>query len=103
MVESALNPVAKSIVGAGGLWQFMYTTGKMYGLKVDSYVDDRADPLKATIAACQHFTDLYAIYKDWSLVLAAYNSGPGNVNKAIRKSNGEMDFWKNIKPKMPIP
>jgi membrane-bound lytic murein transglycosylase D len=94
VVESALNPVAKSPAGAAGLWQFMYTTGKMYDLKVDSYVDERLDPYQSTIAACQHMTDLYKIYKDWSLVLAAYNSGAGNVNKAIRKSGGEMDFWK---------
>ena len=94
IVESALNPVAKSPAGAKGLWQFMYGTGKMYGLQVTSYIDDRSDPVKATIAACEHFKDLYALYKDWSLVLAAYNSGAGNVNKAIRRANGEMDFWK---------
>lgn len=94
VVESALNPVAKSPAGAAGLWQFMYTTGKMYDLKVDSYIDERLDPYQSTVAACEHMTDLYKIYKDWSLVLAAYNSGPGNVNKAIRKSGGEMDFWK---------
>ncbi|MFA4851183.1 MAG: LysM peptidoglycan-binding domain-containing protein [Bacteroidales bacterium] len=100
VVESALNSVAKSSAGANGLWQFIYSTGKMYGLQVTSYTDDRCDPLKATIAACEHFRDLFAIYKDWSLVLAAYNSGPGNVNKAIRKANGEMDFWK-IKKYLP--
>jgi membrane-bound lytic murein transglycosylase D len=100
VVESALNPVAKSIAAAGGLWQFIYSTGKMYGLEVTSYVDDRYDPVKSTIAACKHFNDLYAIYKDWSLVLAAYNSGAGNVNNAIRKANGEMDFWK-IKKYLP--
>jgi len=94
VVESALNPEARSWAGASGLWQFIYPTGKLYGLKVTSYVDERCDPLKATIAACQHFKDLFAIYQDWSLVLAAYNSGPGNVNKAIRKANGEMNFWK---------
>ncbi|NVO01463.1 MAG: LysM peptidoglycan-binding domain-containing protein [Bacteroidetes bacterium] len=94
VVESALNPEAKSYCGATGLWQFMYSTGKMYNLNVTSYIDDRNDPMKATIAACRHFNDLYKIYKDWSLVLAAYNSGPGNVNKAIRRSGGEMDFWK---------
>jgi membrane-bound lytic murein transglycosylase D len=94
VVESALNPEAKSWAGANGLWQFIFTTGKMYDLKVTSYVDERFDPVKSTIAACEHFKDLYAIYKDWSLVLAAYNSGPGNVNKAIRRANGEMDFWK---------
>jgi len=100
VVESALNPVAKSCAGANGLWQFIYSTGKMYNLQVTSYTDDRCDPVKATIAACEHFRDLFAIYKDWSLVLAAYNSGPGNVNKAIRKANGEMDFWK-IKKYLP--
>lgn len=100
VVESALNPVAKSPAGAGGLWQFIYSTGKMYNLQVTSYVDDRYDPVKATIAACRHFNDLYAIYKDWALVLAAYNSGPGNVNNAIRKANGETDFWK-IKKYLP--
>lgn len=100
VIESALNPVAKSGAGANGLWQFIYTTGKMYDLQVTSYVDDRFDPVKSTIAACQHFRDLYAIYKDWALVLAAYNSGPGNVNKAIRRANGEMDFWK-IKKYLP--
>ncbi len=94
VVESALNPVAKSFAGANGLWQFIYTTGKMYDLNVTSYVDERFDPVKSTIAACQYFRDLYAIYKDWSLVLAAYNSGPGNVNRAIRLSKGEMNFWK---------
>jgi len=100
IVESALNPVAKSPAGAGGLWQFMYSTGKMYGLDVTSYIDERADPAEATRAACEHFRDLYAVYKNWSLVLAAYNSGPGNVNKAIRKANGETDFWK-IKKYLP--
>ena len=100
IVESALNPVAKSRAGANGLWQFIYTTGKRYDLKVTSYTDDRFDPIKSTDAACRHFIDLYAIYKDWALVLAAYNSGPGNVNKAIRKSNGETNFWK-IKKYLP--
>jgi membrane-bound lytic murein transglycosylase D len=93
VIESALNPVAKSPVGAKGLWQFMYNTGKLYDLKVTSYVDDRNDPYKATIAACKHMKDLYNIYGDWSLVLAAYNSGAGNVNRAIRKSGGIMDYW----------
>jgi len=100
IVESALNPAAKSWAGANGLWQFIYSTGKMYGLNVTSYVDDRCDPVKSTIAACEHFRDLYSVYKNWSLVLAAYNSGPGNVDKAIRKANGEMDFWK-IKKYLP--
>ncbi|HRY31525.1 MAG TPA: LysM peptidoglycan-binding domain-containing protein [Bacteroidales bacterium] len=93
VIESALNPVARSHAGAKGLWQFMFHTGKLYNLKVSSYVDERNDPYKATIAACEHLRDLYAIYHDWSLVLAAYNSGAGNVNRAIRKSGGIMDFW----------
>ncbi len=93
VIESALNPTANSPAGAKGLWQFMYGTGKGYGLKVSSYVDDRFDPYKATIAACEHLSDLYDIYGNWSLALAAYNSGAGNVNKAIRRSGGLKDFW----------
>lgn len=93
VVESALNPTAQSPVGAKGLWQFMYNTGRMYGLKVTSYVDDRSDPYKATDAACRHLKDLYEIYGSWSLVLAAYNSGAGNVNKAIRKAGGNKSYW----------
>lgn len=93
IVESALNNNARSPVGASGLWQFMLPTGKAYDLNVNSYVDDRLDPYKSTIAACQHFKDLYRVYHDWLLVLAAYNSGPGNVNKAIRRSGGKMNFW----------
>jgi len=93
IVESALNAEARSRVGATGLWQFMYYTGKVYGLEATSYVDDRNDPVKATNAACRHFIDLYNMYHDWLLVLAAYNSGPGNVNKAIRRSGGKMNFW----------
>jgi len=100
VIESALIPRAKSKVGASGLWQFMYGTGKMYDLKVSSFVDDRRDPYKATIAACRHMKDLYKTYNDWLLVLAAYNSGAGNVNKAIRRSGGKMDFWQ-IKPYLP--
>ena len=88
VVESALNPLAGSPAGAKGLWQFMYNTGKVYGLELNSYVDDRYDPYKSTIAACKHLKDLYDIYEDWWLVLAAYNSGAGNVNKAIRRSGG---------------
>ncbi len=101
IVESALNPSIRSRVGATGLWQFMYPTGKMFHLNVTSYVDDRCDPYKSTIAACQYFTYLYNIYHDWSLVLAAYNSGPGNVNKAIRRSGGKMDYW-SIRPYLPV-
>jgi membrane-bound lytic murein transglycosylase D len=100
IVESALNARARSSAGAGGLWQFMYYTGKVYGLELTSYVDDRNDPLKATVAACRHFNDLYNMYHDWLLVLAAYNSGAGNVNKAIRRSGGKMTFWE-IMPYLP--
>lgn len=84
VVESALNPVALSRVGACGLWQFMLPTGKSYGLEINSLVDERRDPLKATEAACKYFKDMYAIYGDWNLVLASYNCGPGNVNKAAK-------------------
>ncbi|MFM1879660.1 MAG: hypothetical protein RLZZ241_2526 [Bacteroidota bacterium] len=100
IVESALNPRAKSRVGATGLWQFMYSTGRMYGLNVSSYVDDRNDPVKATEAACKYLSRLYEIFGDWDLVLAAYNSGPGNVNKAIRRSGGYRNYW-NIRPYLP--
>ncbi len=93
VIESALNPVANSPAGAKGLWQFMYGTGKVYGLKVSTYVDDRFDPYKSTIAACEHLTDLHNIYGSWSLALAAYNSGAGNVNKAIRRAGGIKNFW----------
>ncbi|HDO27708.1 MAG TPA: LysM peptidoglycan-binding domain-containing protein [Bacteroidetes bacterium] len=93
VVESALNPAAGSRAGAKGLWQFMYGTGKVYGLKVTSLVDDRFDPYKSTIAACEHLTDLYDIYHDWSLALAAYNSGAGNVNRAIRRAGGTKNYW----------
>ena len=93
IVESALNPAAGSRMGAKGLWQFMYGTGKVYDLKVTSLVDDRYDPYKSTIAACEHLTDLYDIYGDWSLCLAAYNSGAGNVNRAIRRAGGTKNYW----------
>ncbi len=93
VIESALNPTARSRMGATGLWQFMFHTGRMYGLEGNSYVDDRMDPVRATIAAAEHLGDLYEIYGDWSLVLAAYNAGPGNVNRAIRRSGGVRDFW----------
>jgi membrane-bound lytic murein transglycosylase D len=93
VIESALNPIANSRAGAKGLWQFMYGTGKVYGLKISSYVDDRFDPIKSTVAACQHLQDLYDIYGNWSLALAAYNSGAGNVNKAIRRAGGAKNFW----------
>lgn len=94
VVESALNPSARSRAGAVGLWQFMYRTGKMYDLKVTSYYDERMDPYQSTVAACRYMKQLYGLYGDWSLVLAAYNSGPGNVNKAIRRSGGQKDYWK---------
>lgn len=100
VVESALIPRAKSRVGAQGLWQFMYATGKMYDLNVTSYVDERCDPHKSTVAACRYMSKLYSMYGDWNLVLAAYNSGPGNVNKAIRRSGGHRDYWK-IRPYLP--
>lgn len=93
IVESALRPDAESWAGAAGLWQFMYTTGKMYDLEVDSYRDDRKDPFLATEAACHHLKDLFDMYNDWELALAAYNSGPGNVNKAIRRAGGKKNFW----------
>ena len=98
IIESALNPIARSRAGAAGLWQFMLGTGKLYDLKVSSYVDDRCDPYKATIAACRHLKDLYDIYGDWFIVLAAYNAGPGSVNRAIRNSgldtNDVITYWK---------
>lgn len=94
IVESALNPKAKSWAGATGLWQFMYATGKEYDLKVSSYVDERMDPYKSTVAACKFFEKSYAVYRDWSLVLASYNSGRGNVNKAIRRAGGEKNYWR---------
>lgn len=93
VVESALNPTAGSWAGAKGLWQFMYATGKQYGLNSNTLVDDRYDPLKATDAACRHLRDLYNQFGDWFLALAAYNSGAGNVNKAIRRSGGIKNYW----------
>jgi membrane-bound lytic murein transglycosylase D len=100
IVESALKPKAKSRVGATGLWQFMFTTGKMYDLNVSSYVDERSDPIKSTEAACKYLASLYKIFGDWDLALAAYNSGPGNVSKAIRRSGGYQNYW-NIRPNLP--
>jgi len=94
IVESALNPIALSRQGASGLWQFILTTGKNYGLEINSLIDERRDPVKSTDAACRHLKDLYDIYGDWNLVIAAYNCGVGNVNKAIRRANGKDDFWK---------
>lgn len=100
IVESALKANATSRVGAKGLWQFMYGTGKEYDLKVSSYVDERSDPIKATEAACQYLAKLHGIFNDWDLALAAYNSGPGNVNKAIRRSGGQKNYW-NIRHYLP--
>jgi membrane-bound lytic murein transglycosylase D len=93
VIESALNPNAVSKMGATGLWQFMYSTGRMYGLTVNSIIDERRDPVKATYAAAKYLKDLYNIYDDWMLVIAAYNCGPGNVNKAIRRSGNKKDYW----------
>lgn len=100
IVESALNPKAKSWVGATGLWQFMYSTGKIYDLDVSSYVDERMDPIRSTEAAAKYLRHLYEIFDDWNLALAAYNSGPGNVNKAIRRSGGQKNYWA-IRPFLP--
>lgn len=100
IVESALKPRAKSRVGATGLWQFMFATGKMYGLDVSSYVDERSDPIKSTEAAAKYLAKLYEIFGDWDLALAAYNSGPGNVSKAIRRSGGYQNYW-NIRHHLP--
>ena len=100
IVESALKPRARSRVGATGLWQFMYQTGKQFDLDVSSYVDERSDPYRATEAACKYLSSLYKIFGDWDLALAAYNSGPGNVNKAIRRSGGSKNYW-NIRHNLP--
>lgn len=100
VIESALNPTAVSRVGATGLWQFMLTTGKAYGLNVNTLVDERRDPVKASYAAARYLRDLYNIFGDWNLVIAAYNCGPENINKAIRRSGGEKDYWK-IYPYLP--
>lgn len=93
IVESALSPFAVSRVGATGIWQFMHTTGKAYNLQIDNYLDERKDPYKATVAAAKYFKDMYARYGDWLLVIAAYNCGPGNVNKAIKRAGGKYNFW----------
>jgi membrane-bound lytic murein transglycosylase D len=100
IVESALKPKARSGMGASGLWQFMYGTGKQFDLKVSSYVDERYDPVKATIAACKYLSELYGVFGDWDLALAAYNAGPGNVRKAIKRSGGYRNYW-NIRPYLP--
>lgn len=93
MIESALNPAAGSRAGAKGLWQFMFNTGRLYGLQSTSLVEERFDPVKATDAACRYMLDLYRSYNDWFLVLAAYNAGPGNVNRAIRRAGGVKNYW----------
>lgn len=93
VIESALNPKAKSPAGASGLWQFMLPTGKMMGLEVNSYIDERCDPIKSTEAACKYLKYLYSFYGDWNMVLAAYNAGPGTVNNAIRRSGGKKTYW----------
>lgn len=94
VIESAMNPKAVSRMGAKGLWQFMFPTAKHYGLKSNNYIDERFDPLKATRAALTYLKDLYDMFGNWELAIAAYNCGPGNVNKAIKRSGGKTDFWK---------
>ena len=93
IIESALNPKAFSRAGASGLWQFMIGTGKLYGLEINSYIDERNDPFKSSDAAARYLRDLYAIYGDWHIVIAAYNCGPGNINKAVRRSGGKQSYW----------
>ncbi|HPW90064.1 MAG TPA: transglycosylase SLT domain-containing protein [Paludibacteraceae bacterium] len=100
VIESALNARAISKAGAGGLWQFMVSTGRIYGLEVNSLVDERCDPVKSSDAAARYLRDLYNIYQDWHLVIAAYNCGPGNVAKAMRYSGGKKDYWQ-IYPYLP--
>ena len=100
VIESALNPQAVSRVGATGLWQFMLATGKNYGLEVNSLVDERKDPIKASYAAAHYLSDLYKIFGDWNLVIAAYNAGPEKINKAIHRSKGKTDYWE-IYPYLP--
>ena len=93
IIESALNPTIKSRAGASGLWQFMIGTGKLYGLEINTYIDERNDPIKASDAAARYLRDLYDIYGDWHVVIAAYNCGPGNINKAVRRSGGKQGYW----------
>lgn len=100
VIESALNSNIYSRVGAAGLWQFMPSTGKHYGLEVNSLIDERLDPYKSTVAACRMLRSLYRVYGDWNLAIASYNCGPGNVNRAIHRSNGKKDFWE-IYPWLP--
>lgn len=100
VIESGLRPQVKSRAGALGLWQFMYRTGLYFGLKENSYIDERMDPVQATDAACRYLRQLYGIYGDWNLALAAYNAGPGNVNKAIRRSGNKTTYWE-VRPFLP--
>ena len=100
IVESALNPQARSHMGASGLWQFMPATGKRYHLEINSLVDERMDPIRSTEAACEYLSTLYNIFGDWNLAIASYNCGPGNVNKAIHRAGGKRDFW-SIYPFLP--
>ncbi len=100
VIESALIPYARSRVGATGLWQFMYPTGKHLGLKINSYIDERCDPYKSTVAAAEYLKYLYGIFKDWQMVLAAYNAGPGTISRAIRRSGGKKTYWE-IRPFLP--
>lgn len=100
IIESALNPVARSKSGAMGLWQFIYGTGRMYNLKINSYVDERCDPYLSTVAACEYLKYLYGMFGDWQLVLAAYNGGPGMLNKAMRRS-GKKTYWE-LRPYLPV-
>ena len=100
IIESALNPKAVSRVGATGLWQFMLATGKQYDLKVNSLIDERCDPVKSSYAAAHYLSDLYKIFGDWNLVIAAYNCGPAQINKAIHRADGERDYWQ-IYPYLP--
>jgi len=93
IIESALNPKIVSRAGASGLWQFMIGTGKLYGLEINSYIDERNDPIKSSDAAARYLRDLYDIYGDWHVVIAAYNCGPGNINKAVRRSGGKQSYW----------
>ena len=93
IVESAMNPRATSRVGAAGLWQFMYSTGKQYGMEVNSIVDERRDVYKSTVGAARYLRDLYGVFGDWTLAIAAYNCGPGNITKAMARSGGKKDFW----------
>jgi membrane-bound lytic murein transglycosylase D len=101
VIESALIPYARSRAGAMGLWQFMYPTGKMFGLHVSSYIDERCNPYKATVAAAEYLKSLYNMFGDWQMVLAAYNAGPGTISKAIRRSGGKKTYWE-IRPYLPL-